>query len=366
MTFNVIPPTFNDLQTLFNVSLEEMSSVYTFRSSGYLFGAITVVSLPYCTNITQFCAVVVVNGISSGGSDVGTNVWLLNLFKEKSGPYIQALYFCFAIGTFIIPLLSAPFLSENNDGVSQVHYTFLITGLIVLISSLFIFAFFLKGLIKEPLIDRTKSWFSRTLCTFHRPKDNYTVVVVALASISILIYSGFEISYMQFMPTLVTKSKLNVSNTDAAYMNSAMNLAYTCFRGLSAIINMKISTEMLLYFDFAVLLMATIILLIFINTSWLMVLIGNIFMGVGFASIFPSILAFVEKHMPVTNFIGSIFTFSGGVMAIVYPRLIGKYIENDSSFVLYLSLASVVLTTLSFTSIYIFATKCKRGEESGL
>ncbi|RWS29144.1 sodium-dependent glucose transporter 1-like protein [Leptotrombidium deliense] len=391
IVFNIIPPTLHDLQTVFNSTIGDISPVYTSRSAGYLFGtilgetcdvhvliannvlcskedsrqlclvvfvglmAVTVSVLPFCGSLRNLFIVAAVNGITSGVSDVASNVWLLDMFKEKSGPYIQALYFFFALGSSLSPLLSAPFLKENNLQETKIYSAYIVSGIIGAFSSIILLIVYFASPVRETIFN-VRTEFAQMLCNWKpvRMMSWYISVVVGLGFITILVYSGFEISYMQFMPILVTQSKLNVSDTDAAFMNSAMNVAFTCFRGISIIANMIIESKILIYFDLFVLSIATTILFIFINTSQTMLYVGNILMGVGFSSIYPSIYAFVEQYIDVTNFIGSLFAFASGVTAIIYPPVIGEYIERNPLVVLYLNVMSISLTLFAFVALHIF------------
>jgi hypothetical protein len=69
----------------------------------------------------------VLKGLSSGAFNNAQVVWIINIWKERSGPYLQALQFCISIGSFITPLMNKPFLidcsidsyfgSDNNGSI---------------------------------------------------------------------------------------------------------------------------------------------------------------------------------------------------------------------------------------------------------
>jgi hypothetical protein len=54
----------------------------------------------------------VLKGFSSGAFNNAQVVWIINIWKEKSGPFLQALQFCVSIGSFITPLMNKPFLID--------------------------------------------------------------------------------------------------------------------------------------------------------------------------------------------------------------------------------------------------------------
>lgn len=68
---------------------------------------------PLLHNYTAFLCTSVLFGIGEGGADAGMHAWLLEMWEDDNGPYMQALHFFFGVGLLIAPLLSAPFLSSN-------------------------------------------------------------------------------------------------------------------------------------------------------------------------------------------------------------------------------------------------------------
>ena len=61
--------------------------------------------------------------VSCNALVAGGNILLLRLWDEKSGPYMQALHFLFALGSFVAPLLVEPFLAHNAiPDIPTSHY----------------------------------------------------------------------------------------------------------------------------------------------------------------------------------------------------------------------------------------------------
>jgi MFS family permease len=52
-------------------------------------------------------------GLVSGAADTSVNVWILDIWGERSAPFVQALQFFWAVGFIVSPLISNPFLQQD-------------------------------------------------------------------------------------------------------------------------------------------------------------------------------------------------------------------------------------------------------------
>lgn len=70
--------------------------------------------MPHCNSLTALFSLAGLNGFSIGSFDTAINVWLLEIWQEESGPYMQALHFTYGLGSFVAPLICEPFLSGES------------------------------------------------------------------------------------------------------------------------------------------------------------------------------------------------------------------------------------------------------------
>ncbi|OTF69612.1 hypothetical protein BLA29_011460, partial [Euroglyphus maynei] len=70
-------------------------------------------------------------------------------------------------------------------------------------------------------------------------------------------------------------------------------------------------------------------------------------------SVYASIYAFLEQKIRVTNRIGSIFVFAGGLTAAVSPSLVGQYIEANPLILVWFNLACCLLCLTIFVIIHL-------------
>ena len=152
-----------------------------------------------------------------------------------------------------------------------------------------------------------------------------------------------EQMHLQFLPTFVVNTELEISPSTAAIMSSAAALSFTVGRGLSIPLAIVLQPQTILYSNHVLMLAGTMILALYANTSETMMWVGNCILGIGFSSVYASIYAFLERQIRVTNRIGSIFVFAGGLTAAVSPSLVGQYIEPNPLVLVWFNLICCLL-----------------------
>ena len=86
-----------------------------------------------------------------------------------------------------------------------------------------------------------------------------------------------------------------------------------------------------------------------------------ILLGAGFSSIVPSLFPLLEKKgYRVTDWIGSLIAFSGGVVEVLTPFLISWLIDDHPFVLVYLTFASVVCSFTMFAVMQMFIKLHKR------
>lgn len=123
------------------------------------FGVSNIVT-PYIGNFMIFSVITVFKMMCAGGTDCGTNAWILEIWPGKDA-WLQALHFTFAVGCAFGPLIVEPFLSADqrelehlmalngktsgaatiNDqyGESRIHIPFAVCGSSSILAALLIF-----------------------------------------------------------------------------------------------------------------------------------------------------------------------------------------------------------------------------------
>ncbi|KAG4076463.1 hypothetical protein HA402_005906 [Bradysia odoriphaga] len=175
-SFNTISPALDNMRSKYGTTIEAISVVFTIGIIMYCCGAvlcgfishyinrqlvvifaITVLVtalyiIPYCPTITMFFVCGGMIGCSAGLHDSSQMVWMIEIWQQKAGPFIQAQHFFYAIGTVIPTVIVAPFLNKNVNttdssitDTSTMHIPFLIIGTLgslALLNHLLLFTFY--------------------------------------------------------------------------------------------------------------------------------------------------------------------------------------------------------------------------------
>lgn len=138
---NIYGPTWLDLTSLMNTTLQRMSFSISIRAMFFCAGAmiggfiykfvdrgalypifiltkgLCVALIPLYASYYAFLAFSSVIGLVSGAADTSVNVWILDIWGDQSAPYVQALQFFWALGFIVSPLISTPFLQQDSRKV---------------------------------------------------------------------------------------------------------------------------------------------------------------------------------------------------------------------------------------------------------
>jgi fucose permease len=184
-----------------------------------------------------------------------------------------------------------------------------------------------------------------------------TVVIVILTSLIILIYSGMEIVYWEFLSSYLQTIPLSerISDERASYMMAAVTYGFMASRGVGIFVSAKVDPSRILIVDFVILVISCVSLLS--SESMFVVWSGNILNGIAFGTIYPQIYALVAKEIEVTNFYSSLFVLSSGLTAAYYPQLVSSQISMNHQFLIWLVFSSVVASGILLITFVIFVKK---------
>lgn len=335
----------------------------------YMVIAGALLILASISNLTIAAIVMCVQGFCTGVCDSATNVILCQTWKDKSSAYIQCLYFFFALGSTIAPLMAAPYLFSN---AFRIPYYITCCVLFMAGAALLPLAFLSRdhepqeqqdsarvrqitrsssetrraGTGRNGRLKRAMEWCSL--------RQNYSVaVVVILTTVMIMAYSGMEIIYWEFIAAyLMSIPGLHILPEQASYMTAAVNYAFTLLRGLAVFIVWKVRPQVVIFANLLVLIIACLLLLH--SDSLLVVWVGNIMIGAAFSTVYPQIYAYTVSQIKISNYIGSLLVFASGLTAVYYPTLVAREIRKSHNFLIVLVLISIAVTICAFIALLIF------------
>lgn len=402
----IFGPTFDDLSKILQCSFEQISYFAVYRQFAYTLGSLGGLSFnyinrqmglvtllllsgaslfltPYSPSIGMFYLIAVLNGFAAGACDVGFHVWILEMFQDGGGPLLQALHFSFGIGIAVAPLITANFLSgESECGKPSSNLTlesshhheltdemilekratifipYAIIGAIVTIGGTMLGSlYFYKRYIppkerKLPVsfdeqmpkqlsrMEKLELW-KKSVPSF------YIILIISLGSSMLFAYYGLEVTYFQFLAQFTTAVPLPIAGSMAANLEAATGAAYSIGGFIAIMASMRIHPQNMIYLNFVLMNIGIIMLNLFYQSNLTVFWLGNIFVGFGFSSCYATAYTFLEHQINVTNLIGSVFLFAGGLGTAIFPMLLSKICSNPE-FLIYLSYFAINFSLLLF------------------
>lgn len=137
--------------------------------------------------------------------------------------------------------------------------------------------------------------------------QGYYLFFVAMIVVIVTFEVANEVSAITFLPAVLTKTHgLNLDPEHAGYVYSILQFVITAVRFVNIFLSFKVNTVANLYFNFFAMFVGTVILMIFLQSSLLMVEIGIGLLGLGYSSTYPLMITFVEQRISLTNRVSSI------------------------------------------------------------
>ncbi|CAG0883058.1 unnamed protein product [Darwinula stevensoni] len=327
MLVNIISSTLIDLAANMGKTPEEVAYIMFMRSGGFLIGAlccISIASVPFSDTPFLFSFAFMLAGIFSGLIDTACNVTILDMWGGESGPYMQALHFCFGLGGVIIPEISKEFLSkegEEEPGIiarglfgtytegqpySQVYVSYLID-------------FKLAHINRED----TKSGIQISPCI----KNS----MIAILSTIICLYVGIELSYGQVGFFFAVYSPISFTKKEAAHLTSAYWGFYTGARFLAVPLSTFMNPGILILGDFVLAIIGGTVVLVAGEWNRTALWVGTALMGLGTGPMFPSSILWFEKYITVTSALASLFLVFSAIGEMVFPSSLTAIIETHPS-----------------------------------
>ncbi|OXA60711.1 Sodium-dependent glucose transporter 1 [Folsomia candida] len=366
--FNFYSPALEDLRIKYETDVDDISRIFTILLVSYCCGALSATIIYRYVNrqlgvICCFCGMSValfltphveskivffvlggVLGISIGAYDCAQVVWMIEMWQEKSGPFIQCQHFCYAIGSNIPPILMGPFLRDDNDDDeleikkrSEMLIPFTVAGILcsgAFFMQLMLFIFcryytppmYGKEIKVESCHGNVEFSIKNLFKFFGSQKFKLIVVMGCFAGA----YQGMELTTLQFIPTFGQYSPINLSESTSAYVLTGSTGLFAIGRFLGIFIIMKVHPVVMLITSLAIVTTGNVILFFWagenLNLFWLACCI----LGAGFSTMYASWSAFMEKYLVFTDAVGGALIVCGSLLAAVYPVIVGGVIERDT------------------------------------
>lgn len=137
--------------------------------------------------------------------------------------------------------------------------------------------------------------------------------------------------------------------------------SFAAARFLAIPIAIKVSCRNMLLGDLGICFLASVLLVAGADRMESLLWTGVGVLGVGMASVLPTSLAWLERHMRVTNRTASVVLLGAAFGEMALPFLASHLIEREPAVLVYVNVSVVTLCCLNFGALWL--TAAKRGEK---
>jgi len=347
--------------------------------AGTVIGVISLIIVPFTSNLYVLIADHVLMGIGAALIDVCTNTFLAFVWAERVNSFMQFSHCAFGLGSFVTPLIISLFGITSNMAYYLAAGATILSVFVALAVQLLPLEKPIQKKQEEELIQKqsteddtneptsaaadiplqdtaestsptsptadsspiTQEPIEQPQLEQPQPKSHTgffaklskyalfsrSTQVSIIIGIGLFAYIGMEASYGGLVNTYVIEMKL-AGEAHAQLVNSAYWLTFTLFRLLAAPISWFIEPRKVLILDLAGVAIGFVMALIF-NNNLVVIWISTILLGISMASLFPTALAYPTSVMQVetTASMTSIMLIIGSVGEMSSPFIITKLFD---------------------------------------
>ena len=237
------------------------------------------------------------------------------------------------MGSFIAPLLAAPFLADQGQETNIQALYAIIAGVCAIVAIGFTYLHFSC---KEVLPDHEDASVTTLLkggvaVIPEESRNNSTSMTITCIILSafFFIYVGSEVTFGSLLSTFCTMSKLALDRRQAAMITSVF---WGCLAGarLVAVIASLVAAQLkaghVLTVDLLTCAIGAIILCAGGGSNLPALVTGSALTGIGMASTFAAGLLWLEQFRAVSSRLAAIFSVAGSIGADIFPLIIGQFI----------------------------------------
>ncbi|RWS23614.1 sodium-dependent glucose transporter 1-like protein [Leptotrombidium deliense] len=319
-------------------------------------------------------------GFSAGGFDVASNVLVLELWNEKSQPFLQAIHLCFVVGGTIASLISSPFVESDNTTShhlnnsiattdtppqkSDIYIPYLITGCVAVISAIIVFVYELMSphVVPNRTIRRkTERLINESNDTQQESENNNSIVVdcallpssyyytmITLSAFLLCFYKMFEFNILTYITLLVDSFELETMETSGSRIVATFVTVLCVFRFIAIFLSIKLSPAIMLYASVIILFMSNLVMFVSGWTTVSIVWVTAGFFGAGCAWIYGALYTFVEERIDVTNAVAGSYMCLASLATAIEPLIIGRFIEKNPLLFVYVNFVDVAIVAILF------------------
>ncbi len=350
-------PTLPGLAQNTGSELARISFVFTAQALGYLMGSVygghlfdrlpghrllfivlfcmagLAFFVPLISLLWLLVLVFIVLGGMQGSLEVGDNTLLVWLYRDRVGPYMNALHFFFGVGAVLSPLIIARAISSGGD-IRWVYWALSLAAIPVAVW---------LGRLPSP-VNPHKSQPGKS-----GQVNNLLVVLVATL---LFLYVGAEVSYGGWIYTYTINQFEGHPVASAALLTSAFWGALTVGRLVSIPLATRTKPSTVLVVDLLGCLASLGVILVW-PESMVAIWVGTLGLGFFMASFFPTVVTLAGQKMQITGRVSGWFFVGAGAGGLILPWLIGQLFEAIGPGVTITFIMIDLLITLGVLALFL-------------
>lgn len=340
--------------------------------------------VPFSTSIPVLAISTGFAELALGLIDTGVNVYCLQIWGDKSGPYFNALHLAQGVGFLMAPILAetvlpsayesemlgALNLSDNFDEALKVSMDtmpefgkdFMLNPLQALylsiaFTTLIVAICFIAG-IPADLMPKDKEEVNgekkEKKTEDGKNKPFVLAITGAMAFYSFCSY-GVTFAFGHFLTAFAVKGSLQVSPRDGARMTSFYYAAQVFIRGLNIFLVDRFMHFQLIVFSLGLVAFGTFVL--YAAPVYYGALIGSVIVGLGAGSLFPMGLLYIQSKMELSGRVTGLFCLGASIGAQIFRFPEAAFIQDVPMVHLYLLTVGCLASCASFYALYHLAEK---------
>jgi FHS family Na+ dependent glucose MFS transporter 1 len=293
--------------------------------------AAALVAVAWAPTLAALALVYVVVGFAGGAVDVGGNTLLVWAKGHQAPPFLNALHLSFGAGALLAPLVVNRALAWTG-GVGAAFVAVAVPSVVA--------AAVLSSRPSPPGASAED----------HRSGGHAPRALLAVIAMFFFLYVGVEVGFGGWVYTYAQEIGLGGANGPAA-LTAAFWGSFTLGRLMSVWLAHRLPPVALLGGSCA-LAVAAAALLVVAGGAAGAVWVGTVLFGFGTAPQFATMIAFAERHLPLTGEATSWFLGAAGLGSFAMPWLIGQLLDrNGATAMPWAVLAAAVATLVWFAVV---------------
>ena len=330
-----VGPTLVELAQQTNGALKDISIVFSMRALGYLIMARFIghiydkshghrvmsmamvcmgafyFAVPFATHLWVLSPVILLAGIASAFVDLGGNIMILWAVKKNLGPNMNGLHFSFGLGAFVSPILVALILQATSVGI----YIYTLIGLLSLPVAFWIFK---TPAPKHPAVSKK----------YEDAPGRLPPLLLGIIVLFFILYAGSEQSLGGWIHTYGVRQN-GMEEVTASYLTSLFWGAIALGRLLAIPLAQRFQAKYLVLVQTFGTAIVYVMMMLFPHVE-LVTWLGAGLAGLLMSSIFPLMLAYLERYIAGSGKLTSWVFIGASTGGMSMPWIIGQYVDQEA------------------------------------